>query len=1096
MIKGPNTLLSRTRKPGTTISRAPGDSDPSLAVNGTTDDGSPPDMFSPTREADQAPAPGLAVRPSSRRALKNWRLRSRLVLLVTIPTVTAVAGGGVFIASSVQSALVDQRVLTLANLSGKITGLVQALQSEREDTVQYIVLGTDNGGRGASTASTDPTPPGPELSLLGNDYAVTTGWADQVRSLADSVGGSYSQAAQLDAQAAITAIGNLPAIRAAATLTKLPALNVIDQYEQAIDTLLAVESQISVGSSDSTLGVSVSALSLISSMKEEVSEQQALLTSALASDLINLGQFGPTVQSAITDAQAQQQGDLSEFDTTATSDQRQLYNTAVSGSNAVEAEAQEQQAISLASSKSQIATDPTISDASSSLSYEVSGLRSVETQLANAVVSRAGSLRDSAITSAIIFSLAALLLLGIALVATTAVGRSMAGPLRRLRNGALDIAGNRLPAVVRRMSETDGENIPLEVEPIDVDSTDEIGEVARAFDQVHREAVRLAANEAALRGNVNAMFVNLSRRSQSMVERQIRVITQLEQGEQDSKRLASLFQMDHLATRMRRNSENLLVLAGQELSRRWSRPVALVDVLRAAVSEIERYERVTLNVQVDVSVRKEAVSDVVHLTAELVENATAYSAADTPVTVAAYLPSTGGALVEITDQGVGMGTEEMAHANWRLDNPPVVDVAVSRRMGLFVVARLAARHGIRVRLRPGPSGGLIALIWLPDETITSEKGSAGPMRPVSTGHSTGPTGPAGHPTGPTGPAAGQESWPPDIGEFGGAEPPMPRREPGRDHFAGAAAAMASPPPMAPPVVPPAPSAPPAPPAPLPSRERPAMADPAKQPFEGAPWDSGSWATAASASGPSQPSGTEPLSGIGDRLHRFEQAAGSGSNSGRGAQEREPSQGGIPRTWSLAADANSFPGAGPAQPGGTGLAQPGGTGPSPLPRRDGGSGGWGSDGGSAGWGVTSPSGEVKVPPVESLARNERLPIFEAVESHWFRHGRQGIGRTEQSSESWSSPADDGWRAAEVVETPAADGTTQAGLPKRVPRANLVPGTAAAAAADGQPSPAPPAPVPTRSAAEIGGRYSSFQQGIRQGRAAVSGADPDSGEAPTS
>ena len=116
-----------------------------------------------------------------------------------------------------------------------------------------------------------------------------------------------------------------------------------------------------------------------------------------------------------------------------------------------------------------------------------------------------------------------------------------------------------------------------------MDSSDEIGEVARAFDQVHREAVRLAANEAAMRGNVNAMFVNLSRRSQSLVERQIRVITRLEQSEQDSERLANLFQLDHLATRMRRNSENLLVLAGQELSRRWGRPVDLVDVLRAAV---------------------------------------------------------------------------------------------------------------------------------------------------------------------------------------------------------------------------------------------------------------------------------------------------------------------------------------------------------------------------------------------------------------------------------------------------------------------------------------------------------------------------------
>ena len=152
-----------------------------------------------------------------------------------------------------------------------------------------------------------------------------------------------------------------------------------------------------------------------------------------------------------------------------------------------------------------------------------------------------------------------LLILVLALIFTVAVGRSMTRPLARLRSGALEVAGVRLPETVRRMSESGGADSPPDIEPIDVDSTDEIGEVARAFDQVHQEAVRLAANEAALRGNVNAMFVNLSRRSQSLVERQIRLIDDLEQGEQDSERLANLFQMDHLATRMRRNSENLLV---------------------------------------------------------------------------------------------------------------------------------------------------------------------------------------------------------------------------------------------------------------------------------------------------------------------------------------------------------------------------------------------------------------------------------------------------------------------------------------------------------------------------------------------------------
>jgi signal transduction histidine kinase len=749
-VRGVGAVLSEAWKTGgvilgQAIKRKSRDANP--AANGPSTGESPgPDLFPPAPGAGPQPGGGTAPRPVPRRAptLKNWRVRSRLLLLVIIPTVTAVAAGGVFITSSVQSAIANQRVLALANLSGKITGLVQALQDEREDTVRFIVLGSGNGGRGAEPSSA--IPPGSELGLLNQDYAVTNTWADQVKAQASGIGGAYSGLAQQDTQAAVTAIGNLPAIRAAAIGTQLPAPIAIEEYATAINALLAVETQIAVGSGDSTLAGAVRVLGLVSSMKEEASQQQALLTSALQPDLITLGQFGSAQQLAITDAQAQQQGNLNEFDTAATPAQRQLFDSMLSTPNVVLAQAQEQQAISLASSRSPIATDPTISDASSALTYVVSGMRSAEQQFADSVISRSESLHTSAISSAIIFSLAVALLLGIALVATILIGQSMVGPLRRLRNEALEVAEVRLPEMVRRIGEPDGDGVSLEVEPIDIDSSDEIGEVARAFDRVHREAVRLAANEAALRGNVNAMFVNLSRRSQSLVERQIRVITRLERSEQDSERLAGLFQVDHLATRMRRNSENLLVLAGHELSRRWGEPVTLVDVLRAAVSEIEQYERVTLNVQPGVSIHREAVRNVVHLTAELVENATSFSPSDTPVTIEAYQLSSGGALIEITDQGVGMRAEAMGHANWRLDNPPTVDVEVSRRMGLFVVAQLAARHGIRIRLRPAPSRGLSALVWLPAETITTDKSRPGPLRSfpaISVNQVTGPVLEAG-----------------------------------------------------------------------------------------------------------------------------------------------------------------------------------------------------------------------------------------------------------------------------------------------------------------------------------------------------------------
>ncbi|WP_308210150.1 sensor histidine kinase [Actinomadura madurae] len=222
------------------------------------------------------------------------------------------------------------------------------------------------------------------------------------------------------------------------------------------------------------------------------------------------------------------------------------------------------------------------------------------------------------------------------------------------------------------------------------------------------------------------MFVNLSRRSQSLIERQLRLIEELEQSERDEEQLGNLFRLDHLATRMRRNCENLLVLGGQEQVRRWNQAVPLIDVVRASLSEVEQYERVALRVQGEMTVAGPVVNDLVHLLAELVENATVFSSEHTKVTVSGQMLSGGGAMLQITDNGVGMSAEDLEQANWRLANPPVIDFSAARRMGLFVVGRLAVRHGIRVELRAAQGGGLTAFVVLPDAVITpGESGGIG-----------------------------------------------------------------------------------------------------------------------------------------------------------------------------------------------------------------------------------------------------------------------------------------------------------------------------------------------------------------------------------
>ena len=966
----------------------------------------------------------------------------RLIALIAIPTVTAMYFGGLRIDEAVHSAGSFQQVQRLANLGNAVTHLANAMEDESNALAGYIASGRHQGAMPSTVTS---------------HFAVTNAAARQVTALASAVGSSYPTQVQDDLSAVRDRISDLSHYRAAALQTKAPALTVIENYSGAIADLFTLNDQIAEGTSDTTLANDVRALGALERDEDQATQQRGILYSALVGN-----RFEPGAALALSNAAASQAAELAEFQSAATISEAQFYQDTVAGAAVDDAGEMEQQAIAGSGNGTTVSVSlpelpakftNTAVAWDTDMSATVGSIREVEQGLVNQIRSRSQSLHAAATRTAVETGILVLAVLIIVLLITIVVARSMVRPLRKLRTGALEVAGLRLPETVRRMSETDGEGVSFEVAPIDVDSSDEIGEVARAFDQVHREALRLAANEAALRGNVNAMFVNLSRRSQSLVERQIRLIDDLEQGEQDPERLASLFQMDHLATRMRRNSENLLVLAGHDESRRWNQPVALVDVLRAALSEIEQYERVTLNVQPGISVRGQAVSDVVHLTAELVENATSFSAADTPVTIAGHLLSSGGVLLEITDQGVGMGAEEMAHANWRLDNPPVVDVAVSRRMGLFVVARLAARHGIRVRLRPAASGGLIALVWLPDEAILhdSPDGSPGLRRDDSTS----PDAVLAPITdGVFGTNGGTTSIWADSERSAAAKEVDAARAP---RFASlhADAEESSLGPKRVPGAGPRPGQGWATTGPLPA-------------FRTVPRPASNGGSESASSGPlpavtgPQPAvtGPQPVINTGPPVintgplagpDQAEVSAPSFDSFVKGVQAREENGNG-------------------EEPAGT-VAQPELAAP------------------TASWDPGGSRSGLVVPPADGVGAEHRLPIFEAVESDWFRRGRQAVGRPAAPVDSepgngWASPADDGWRAAEVVSAPTSGGVTPAGLPKRVPQANLVPGAATAAGA----APA----VPARSAAATRDRFASFQRGAKEGRAAATGTESSDGE----
>ena len=636
------------------------------------------------------------------------------------------------------------------------------------------------------------------------------------------------------------------------------------------------------------------------------------------------------------------------------------------------------------------------------------------------------SVRDRDILSAIVFGVVAIIVLALAWWLTAVFVRSVVKPIRKLRAGALEVAEVRLPDEIRRVSENNGEGgVPSDTEPIDVDSSDEIGEVGRAFNHMRSEMLRLAANEAALRGRLDAMFVNLSHRSHSLVERQIRLIEHLEQGEQDSERRADLFKMNRIASRMHRNSQNLLVLAGHEVPSDWNQPIALVNVIRAAVSEVEDYERVSLTAQPDVAVSGPAVNDVVHLLAELIENATSFSAGDMQVDISGRLLTSGGALIDITDRGVGMAPKELAYANWRLEHPPAADINVPKWMGLFVVARLAARHGIRVRLQQADFGGLTALTWLPGELLT-DQGTAPPSRLSSFG-SAGSRRRLPEPGLPE----------PGLPEPGLPEPGLPEPAVADPGYAAAEQRMT------------APRSPEFAPrredvrhVPLGRRLIPDAGQPAGSTASGPRpvFQAGPPAVGPFGSGLPEPAGAsgQQTHAIGDEAPVFAAA---------------PLAGRTPQWRSDTSQSASTPVA---------TEVPSGHTEAPS----------GQEKSSAAPGVI-------VPPVEGPSETRRLPIFDSVESNWFRGGREApsnsSGRTAATGNGWSSPADQGWNAAQTVDSPSSGGETTAGLPKRLPNANLVPGAI----------PGADPVLPNRSAAAARDRLAGFQRGVGEARAAASG-----------
>lgn len=684
----------------------------------------------PGSEPTAAPAPG-----GSRFSPRNWRVPTRLNAILLIPVVVGLVMGGFQVKSSIDTWQQAEDAENTAVLVRASLTYADALYNERDITAAPLLKGKSQTARDKATVT-------------------------QVRSQTDKAADAFSAAARNMPQKSgllrrlqifRDAEPKLQGLRSTAYTSKRTGVQTEEGYVEIAHPLMEFSNELGLGTGNITsYGRTVYAISLTKaalSLERSIGMHLLINPGPKATDLgaqrVALSSYayleGIAVEEYIgggTEADAQK---LTDAETKIKADGAAL---------AQEAKAKDSSYVPPPSNPTDMVraistlqtTDPAARDvlarngitasnwwAVNTLKYNA--YRQIESDLADKAVAEASDIADSAKRDALITGAAVVVALLLAFILAGAVARQMSRAMRQLRNAAFGIAEQRLPMLVDQLSRTDPGRVDTRVQPIPITTRDEIGEVARAFDQVHREAVRLAAEQALLRGNINAIFTNLSRRNQSLIEGQLTLITDLENNEAEPDQLENLFKLDHLATRMRRNGENLLVLAGEEPGRRWDQPVPLVDVLRAASSEVEQYERVEMSGVPEAEIHGRAVTDLVHLLAELLENATTFSSPQTKVRVTATRLPDGRIMIEIHDKGIGLTAEDFADINHKLANPPTVDAAISQRMGLFVVGRLSDRHGIRVQLRPsGEQAGTTSLVMLPDAITHGGGGEHQPDR--------------------------------------------------------------------------------------------------------------------------------------------------------------------------------------------------------------------------------------------------------------------------------------------------------------------------------------------------------------------------------
>ncbi|QMV20898.1 HAMP domain-containing protein [Streptomyces sp. SCUT-3] len=692
-------------------------------------------------------------------------IRAKLLALLVLPLASTVGMWAFGAASALGDAWSLTRVAQTYQYFGEpVDDVVEALQAERRSSVAYLA----GGGRdfAGGQMATDRERTTRAVTVL-REHAADTNRLEELD------GRQRARLARM-----VKAVEGIGALRDDVQYRDIPWDEALKRYSEVIEPSFKVRSSLGALRSGD-LAARTAVVNELVRGREMLSREDAMITAGQTAGNLTQGQYHDLV--GTIDSRRLLYG---LYAPELPAPQRALYEDFTDGPVGSALEGME--AHIRAAGAEQVGSSVMHGHWRATLDASLNELAGIDRSGGRDIGERARDDGVALLVSALASGGVGLLAVAVSIAVSVRISRDLGTRLTALRDEALALSGTRLPEVMHRLRRGD-ENVDTGLDaPVLNLGHDEIGQVGRAFGTVQRAAVEAALDQARLRRGVSAVFTNLARRSQVLLHRQLTLLDTMERRAQDPVELEDLFRLDHMTTRMRRHAEGLLILSGNVPGRAWRRPVRMVEVVRAAVGEVEDYPRVAVRRMPRVALNGPAVADVLHLLAELIENATAFSPPETKVTVRGERVP-GGFVLEISDRGLGMSRERLEEANRRLCAVQDFDLPDTDRLGLFTVGRLAARQGVRVTLRAAEDRGTVAVVLVPQTLLVvpdgdGEDAETGEFRagPDTGGRTAVPAGaPAGAAAGRSMAAAGPAAAVPEPfgAEPGTGVPALPRRRP-------------------------------------------------------------------------------------------------------------------------------------------------------------------------------------------------------------------------------------------------------------------------------------------------------------------------------